>query len=130
MINQFYSFRPLYDKKNQSISENNNKDFINKISFPNSSDTNKYREKRNNSNPESSLHKKKSETISDANSISSNSIMKILSEKKGKNTKKKDKNINESEFGLFLKNVKGKKLIEYLNDMKINNKLLVYDNTS
>ena len=94
-------FQPLNDKINQSVSKNNNKGSINKISSPNLSDTDSYRKNRSKSNP--SIHKKISKSISYTNSIS-------IKSKKKTNTNKKYKNITELEFGLFMKNVKGAKL--------------------
>ena len=99
-------FQPLNDKINQSVSKNNNKGSINKISSPNLSDTDSYRKNRSKSNP--SIHKKISKSISYTNSIS-------IKSKKKTNTNKKYKNITELEFGLFMKNVKGAKLI-YINN--------------
>ena len=51
MINQF---QPLNDKINQSVSKNNNKGSINKISSSNLNDTDSYRKNRSKSNP--SIH--------------------------------------------------------------------------
>ena len=105
----FNQFQPLNDKINQSVSKNNNKGSINKISSPNLSDTDSYRKNRSKSNP--SIHKKISKSISYTNSIS-------IKSKKKTNTNKKYKNITELEFGLFMKNVKGAKLIFLQNNTK------------
>ncbi len=129
-LNQFYSYQPYYDKIYDSVLKINNKTSIIKLSFPNSSDSEN--KKMNLSNLESRSKKKKSDSSSETNTISSGSNIRIksCSENKGKYIKKKYKNINEFEFDLFLKNVKGFKLLEYLNEMNNNDRLFIYDKAS
>jgi len=119
------------DKLNhKSVSKINNKNSISKIPLINFSDSENKKIKIN--KPESSFKKIKSGSNSEANTLSSDSNIRIksCSENKGKNIKKKYKNIKEFESNLFLKNVKGSKLIEYLNEMKNNDRLFTYDKIS
>lgn len=129
-LNQFYCYQPYFGKIYKSVSKINNKNSITEIPLSNFSDSEN--KKMNLNKPESSFKKIKSDSSSEANTLSSNINIRIKScfENKGKNIKKKYKNIKEFESNLFLKNVKGSKLIEYLNEMKNNERLFAYDKIS
>ena len=129
-LNQFYSYKPHFGKIYKSVEKIDNKNSTTKIPLINFSDSEN--KKMNLNKPESSFKKIKSDSHSEANTLSSDSNIRIksCSENKGKNIKKKYKNIKEFETNLLLKNVKGSKLIEYLNEMKNNDRLFTYDKIS
>ena len=129
-LNQFYSYKPHFGKIYKSVEKIDSKNSITKIPLINFSDSEN--KKMNLNKPESSFKKIKSDSNSEANTLSSNSNIRIksCSENKGKNIKKKYKNIKELESNLFLKNVKGSKLKEYINEMKNNDRLFIYDKIS
>ena len=125
-LNQFYSYKPHFGKIYKSVE----KIAITKIPLINFSDSEN--KKMNLNKPESSFKKIKSDSNSEANILSNdyNIRIKSCSENKGKNIKKIYNNIKEFETNLLLKNVKGSKLIEYLNEMKNNDRLFTYDKIS